>query len=289
MLPPLKTTPIKDRMSTIFLEKGQVDVVDGSLVLLDEAGVRTQIPIGNITCIMLEPGTRISHKAVTLAARAGTLLVWCGEAGVRIYSTGRYSGARSDHLLFQAAIALNEKACLKVVRKMFAIRFREDAPQKRSIDQLRGMEGARVKKLYSALAKKHGVEWKGRKYDRSQWKSADVANQCLSTATSCLYGVTEAAILTAGYSPAIGFIHKGNPLSFVYDIADLIKFETVIAMAFEIAAANPDNPERKVRLACRDLFRKEQILKRLIPLIEEVLLASEINHEFELTEPNNVR
>ena len=46
-------------------------------------------------------------------------------------------------------------------------------------------------------------------------------NRCLSAATACLHGLTEAAVLAAGYAPAIGFLHTGKPLSFVYDIADL--------------------------------------------------------------------
>ena len=102
-------------------------------------------------------------------------------------------------------------------------------------------------------------------------------NQCLSAATSCLYGVTEAAVLAAGYAPAIGFLHSGKPLSFVYDIADIIKFDTVVPVAFQVAAKSPSKPDRAVRIACRDTFRSSKVLKRLIPLIEEVLAAGEVS------------
>ena len=122
-----------------------------------------------------------------------------------------------------------------------------------------------------------GVNWKGRRYDPKDWGKADVANQCISAATSCLYGITEAAILAAGYAPAIGFLHTGKPLSFVYDIADLFKFDTVVPVAFKIAARSPNDPDRKVRLACRDIFRERRLLKRIIPTIEEVLAAGEIS------------
>jgi CRISPR-associated protein Cas1 len=91
-----------------------------------------------------------------------------------------------------------------------------------------------------------------------------------------LYGITEAAVLAAGYAPAIGFIHTGKPLSFVYDIADIIKFDEVVPKAFEIAATGPKEPDRAVRLACRDIFRSNKVLDRLIPLIEEVLAAGDI-------------
>lgn len=261
----------------IFIYYGRIDVRDGAFVVVDEEhGERKHIPVGSVACIMLEPGTRISHAAVKLAAVTGTLLIWVGEAGVRLYASGQPGGARSDKLLYQASLALDEGLRLKVVRKMFEVRFGEPAPERRSVDQLRGIEGARVRKTYQLLAQQYGVEWRGRRYDPKEWDKADVVNKCLSAATSCLYGVTEAAVLAAGYAPAVGFIHSGKPLSFVYDIADLFKFDTVVPVAFKVAAARPSSPDRAVRIACRDVFRESRLLKKIIPSIEEVLAAGGI-------------
>ncbi len=275
---PLKPIPIKDRNAMVFIGRGQLDVRDGAFCVVDEVnGERMLIPVGGLACLMLEPGARISHAAVKLAATVGTLLIWVGEAGVRLYAAGQPGGARSDHLLYQAQLALDQELRLKVVRKMFELRFGEPAPSRRSIEQLRGIEGARVRKTYQLLAAQYGVRWKGRRYDVKDWAKGDIANQCLSAATACLYGVTEAAILAAGYAPAIGFLHTGKPLSFVYDIADIVKFETVVPVAFRIAAKKPHLPDREVRIACRDIFRSSKLLKNLIPLIEEVLAAGEIS------------
>ncbi|MFO7971316.1 MAG: type I-E CRISPR-associated endonuclease Cas1e [Desulfobacterales bacterium] len=274
---PLKPIPIKNRVSMIFVYYGRIDVRDGAFVVIDEVnGVRKHIPVGSIACIMLEPGTRISHAAVRLAATVGTLLIWVGEAGVRLYSSGQPGGARSDKLLYQAKLALDESLRLKVVRKMFELRFGEKPPERRSVDQLRGIEGTRVRKLYELMAKQYGVKWRGRRYDPRDWEKGDVANKCISAATSCLYGVTEAAILAAGYAPAVGFLHSGKPLSFVYDIADVFKFETVVPVAFQVAAKKPAMPDREVRIACRDIFRQTRLLKRMIPAIEDILAAGEI-------------
>ena len=190
---PLNPIPIKDRVSLIFLQYGNLDVIDGAFVLVDQTGVRTHIPVGSVACIMLEPGTRVSHAAVKLAATVGTLLVWVGEAGVRLYAAGQPGGARSDRLLYQAKLALDDELRLKVVRKMFELRFGEPAPAKRSVDQLRGIEGARVRQTYKLLAQQYRVEWNGRNYDPDDWNKGDVVNQCISAATSCLYGITEAA------------------------------------------------------------------------------------------------
>lgn len=276
MLPPLRPLPMKERASILFVQYGQIDVLDGSFVVIDQLGVRTHIPVGSISCLMLEPGTRVSHAAVALAARVGTLLVWVGEAGVRLYASGQPGGARSDKLLYQAKLALDDELRLKVVRRMYEVRFGEPAPSRRSVDQLRGIEGARVRAMYQLLAKQHGVDWKARRYDPDNWNEADIANRCLSAATASLYGITEAAVLAAGYAPAIGFIHTGKPLSFVYDIADLFKFQTVVPIAFAIAAKEPGNPERAVRLACRDAFRKAALPGQIIPVIEDVLSAGGI-------------
>lgn len=277
LLPPLKPLPMKDRISMVFVQYGQIDVLDGAFVVIDKIGVRTHIPLGSVACIMLEPGTRISHAAVNLAATVGTLLVWVGESGVRLYSSGQPGGARADRLLYQARLALDDELRLKVVRKMYEVRFGEPAPAKRSVEQLRGIEGARVRGTYKLLAQQYQVNWQARNYDRNKWDAADIPNRCLSAATACLYGITEAAVLAAGYAPAVGFIHTGKPLSFVYDIADLYKFDTVVPLAFRIAAKSPAEPEREVRLACRDLFRSDKLLGRIIPLIEEVLAAGGIN------------
>ena len=276
LLPPLKPIPMKDRISMMFIEYGEIDVLDGAFVVVDVNGVRTHIPVGSVACLMLQPGTRVSHAAAALAARVGTLLVWVGEAGVRLYASGQPGGARSDRLLYQAKLALDEAARLKVVRKMYALRFGEEPPTRRSVDQLRGIEGARVRKTYQILAQRFRVQWDGRRYNPEDWDASNVVNRCLSAATACLYGITEAAVLAAGYAPAVGLIHSGKPLSFVYDIADLFKFDTVVPVAFQIAAKAPPQPEREVRLRCRDSFRQTKLLERIIPSIEEVLAAGDL-------------
>ena len=140
--------------------------------------------------------------------------------------------------------------------------------------------GARVKRLYEVLARRHGVKWKGRRYEPGDWNAADLPNRCLSQAPACRYGLTEAAVLAAGYAPAIGFLHTGKPQSFVYDVADVYKFETVVPIAFQIAGLaerrkSPAviDPIGEVRRGCRDSFRKTGLLSRLIPGIEDMLAS----------------
>jgi CRISPR-associated protein Cas1 len=107
-------------------------------------------------------------------------------------------------------------------------------------------------------------------------------NRALSAANSCLYGLCHAAILSAGYSPALGFIHTGKQRSFVYDVADLYKLEITVPLAFRMAAQNPPQLERAVRLACRDSFRDTQLMKRIIPDISVALgVEEELDETFD--------
>ena len=245
LLPPLKPIPIKERLSVLYIEKGHLDVLDGAFVVVDKTGVRTHIPVGGVVCLMLEPGTRVSHAACALAGRVGTLLVWIGEAGVRLYSAGQPGGARADRLLYQAKLALDPDLRLKVVRRMYAMRFGEEPPQRRSVEQLRGIEGARVREMYKRMAAKYGVEWKARNYDTQDWDAGDIPNRCLSAATSCLYGVSEAAVLAAGYAPAIGFIHSGKPLSFRTTLQIFTSSKRSCRSRFASLHAGPDLQSRR--------------------------------------------
>lgn len=261
------TIPLKDRSSYVFLEYGRLEVIDGAFVLRDKNGSRVQIPIGALACIMLGPGTDITHDAVKLAADVGCLILWTGSDGVRLYSAGMPGGHRCDRLLEQARRALDPSLRRDVVRRMYQYRFDEVFPDDLSLEQMRGKEAYRVKSIYRRLADEYGVEWNGRSYDASSWHCADPINRCISAATSCLYGICECAILIAGYSPSIGFIHHGRPRSFVYDIADLMKYETVVPIAFRMASDPGPGLERNVRDECRSVFRTEHLLERLVPLI----------------------
>jgi CRISPR-associated protein Cas1 len=163
---------------------------------------------------------------------------------------------------------------------MYRMRFQEKLPADLTVQQLRGMEGIRVREAYARASRESGVPWSGRSYDRKDWRSTDPVNRALSAANSCLYGVCHAAILSVGYSPALGFIHTGKQLSFVYDIADLYKVELTIPLAFRTAAENPQDLERHVRLQCRDVFRESRLIQRIIPDIRRALGDSDGDEQF---------
>jgi CRISPR-associated protein Cas1 len=216
-----------DRWSYLYLERGILDQEAAGLVL-HTLDADTPIPIDQLSLVMLGPGINISHAAVKALAANNCLLAWVGEQGVRLYahSTGGTFSAR--RLILQAKLVSDEASRLAVAHRMYQKRFPGTPLEGKTIEQVRGMEGLRVRKAYEHIAAQHGMTWEGRNYDQADWFKASAANRALSAANACLYGVCHAAIVSAGYSAGLGFIHTGKMLSFVYDMADLYKTETTV-------------------------------------------------------------
>jgi len=190
---------------------------------------------------------------------------------VRFYAQGMGETRSSRRLIRQAALVSNPATRLVVVRRMYEIRFPEPLKPDLTLQQIRGMEGIRVREAYAKASRETGVPWTGRSYRRTGWAAADLPNRALSVANSALYGIAHAAIVSAGYSPSLGFIHTGMMRSFVYDIADLYKVDITIPVAFHAAAEGSVDLERRVRTLCRDYFHASRLLERIIPDIEHVL------------------
>lgn len=124
-----------------------------------------------------------------LLADSGTSSVWVGEEGVRYYAHGR-GLSRSGRLLeAQAELVTNRVSRLRVARRMYEMRFAGEDTEGLTMQQLRGREGARVRRIYRETAEEYGVTWSSRKYQPDDFSGGDDLNQALSAATSCLYGV----------------------------------------------------------------------------------------------------
>jgi CRISP-associated protein Cas1 len=270
----------RDALSYLYVEHGWVDQDEKSVAFHSEEG-KTQIPAASLSILMLGPGTSITHAAARVLAETNCLVLWSGEEGVRFYSAGLGATRSALPLLRQAALAMDEDSRVAVARRMYEMRFSEEIDPSLTIGQLRGMEGVRVRDTYARFSRETGVTWTGRNYDRGAWQKADPVNRALSAANSCLYGLCQAAILACGYSPALGFIHTGKQLSFVYDVGDLYKTELSIPVAFEAAAEGGEEIERRVRLRCRDLFRERGLLRRIVPDIRRVLAEPEGEDTFD--------
>ncbi|HMO82189.1 MAG TPA: type I-E CRISPR-associated endonuclease Cas1e [Pyrinomonadaceae bacterium] len=267
----LTTLPkVRDSYSYLYVEHCRIEQDAKAIAFFDLDG-KTSVPCANLSLLMIGPGSAITHSAVKALADNGCLIMWSGEGAVRFYALGLGETRGSRRLLRQAYLSSLPRLRLRVVRRMYEMRFAEELSDELTLQQIRGREGVRVRTAYSQASAQTGVPWLGRSYNKDAWFSADPVNRALSAANSCLYGVCHAAIVSAGYSPALGFIHSGRMLSFVYDIADLYKADISIPLAFEIVKESEDDIERRVRYRLRDAFHESRFLSRIIPDIENAL------------------
>lgn len=263
---------VSDRVSTLYIEKCHVDRDDNAVVLVNrERTIR--VPAAMVASLLLGPGTRVTYAAIALLANSGTAVCWVGERGVRLYASGLGPSRGAELLIRQAYLVTRTKERLSVARRMYAMRFPDEDVADLTMQQLRGREGARVKKLYRWHSARTGVPWSGRIYKPGQpFEAGDDVNRLLSAGHSCLYAVCHAAIVGIGASPGLGFVHTGGATSFVLDMADLYKADYTIPLAFDLAASGRIG-ERDARLAFRDKVADGKLMSRIVRDVKELLLG----------------
>lgn len=261
---------VRDSWSYLYVEHCRIDQEEKAIAIQDAQGT-VPVPCASLTLLMVGPGTTVTHAAIRALADNGCMVMWTGEEGVRFYALGMGETRSAGNLLKQARLCSDPELRLQVVRRMYQMRFQETLEDSLTLQQIRGKEGIRVREAYARASRESGVEWAGRSYRSTSWGSADPINRALSCANSCLYGICHAAIVSAGYSSALGFIHTGKMLSFVYDIADLYKVEMTVPLAFQVVVAGTKDLEMRVRRECRDLFHARKLLQRIVPDIDEAL------------------
>lgn len=261
--PPLDTlTPAKDRWTPIYLEHGRIEVDDAAVKWIDSQGKTCLIPIATVSALILGPGTTVTHAAVKTAAQCNCPLFWLGEDGLRFYAFGITPNHDNSMARIHAEAWAVPRKRSEVARRMFRHRFSDVPTGGVSIEQLRGMEGRRVKKVYEELGQQFGVTWKGRNYSASNWNLSDPINKALSSANASLYALTAAVCCSMGFIPQLGFVHKSGTLPFIYDAADLYKKETSWAAAFEAISINSEDDGTLVRKILKRNVEKTRMLKR---------------------------
>ena len=253
----------RDGLSYLYLEHTRVEVQDRAITVLGAHGA-ADVPSAALGVLLLGPGTTVTHAAMKSLADGGCSVLWVGEDGTRFYAGGVGESRSSRGLQQQVKLWSDPGSHLGVVRRMYGLRFPEVLPDDLTLRQIRGREGARVRDIYAKASRESCVPWGGRSYKRDDWSRADPVNRAISAGNACLYGLAHAAILSGGYSPALGFVHTGKQLSFVYDIADLYKTELVVPLAFEAVADLPESIEARVRGKLREAIKEQRLLERMV-------------------------
>jgi CRISPR-associated protein Cas1 len=276
--------PHADRHGLIWLERGELCVVDGCLNFSSgkQAAIShsLQVPHQAISMILLGPGSSVTHDALRLLARHGTLMAAVGVDGVRTYTAPPLMPDRSDIARRQAELWGSPRRRVSVARRMYALRLGEVLPH-RDLDTLRGIEGARVKTIYRLMADKYGIKWNGRHYDRENPNAADTPNQAINHAATAVQAAAAIAVQSLAAIPQLGFIHEDSGQAFVLDIADLFRDSVTLDIAFsaakKISEGNDTVIDRLVRREASIIFRKQGVIPAMIDKIKQVLRTEEAN------------
>lgn len=271
--PPLETlTPAKERWTPIYLEHGRLEVDDSSVKWIGADKTVLRLPIATISALMLGPGTTITHAAVKACADCNTPVCWVGAEGMRFYAFGATPTHDNERARIQAALHASKKNRERIARRMFVMRFGdESAVEGKTIKKLMGMEGHRVRELYTSMGQKYGVPWKGRNYNPDNWQLADSLNKAISAANASLYALTTAVVSSMGYLPQLGFIHSAGTLPFVFDIADIYKPETTLEAAFQTIRINPKATEKDTLTRLKQIIEQARLMYRMPKDISRLL------------------
>jgi CRISP-associated protein Cas1 len=234
--------------------------------------------VATLSAILLGPGTTVTHAAMKACADSNTLVCWIGEESMRFYAFGLAPNHDNNMPRLHAAAWADRKRRAQIARRMFRMRFPDVEVEGRSITELRGMEGLRVRTLYAELGLKYGVTWKGRNYNPNNWEMADSINRALSAANASLYAVCAAVCCSLGYLPSLGFVHDAGTLPFIYDVADLYKHLTSIPAAFLAIRQQPNDDGDLTCKLLKQRIEEEKLLqhipKDLAALFETTEVAS---------------
>lgn len=223
---------VKDKYPFLYLERGRLEIDDSSVKWIDSTGQVIRLPVATIQTLLLGPGTSVTHEAIKVLAASNCGVCWVGEDSLLFYAVGQSPTADSRNQRTQMELASDPKKSLEVARRMYAFRFPQAELQGKSLKEMMGMEGYRVRDLYEAKAAEYQVGWQGRSFVPGKFEMGDLTNQVLTSANAALYALLTSAVYAMGYSPHIGFIHSGSPLPFIYDVADLYKETLCIDLAF---------------------------------------------------------
>ncbi len=273
--------PQRDRHGLLWLGRGQLYVHEGTLRFMcagfyDLAPGDYAIPFQLLSCLVLQPGISLTHDVLRLCAAHGTGIVAVGEGATRFFASAPASPNESARGRRHALLWADEGRRLGAARRLYAWRLGEVFPAA-DIEVLRGMEGARMKETYKRLAAQYGVPWQGRRYDRGNPESADLANQAINHVVTAVEATAMVAVAVTGAIPQLGFIHEDAGRAFTLDVTDLFRDSVTLPVAFSSVRELQKRPDEGIervarRLAARALRQKNIVLSmidRICELLDE--------------------
>lgn len=241
-LPPVQT---KDRLDFAWAE-GAVMLRDRTIV--DDAG---PLRVEMLDAIVLGPSCSVSGSALASVLDTGCSIAWRNHSKIISFSAAPRSG---DGALAERQAAVSSLRTLRTssARKLLELRFGESPPSRYSVDQLRGWEGSRMRRMFAQESSDFGIEWAGRSNDpNGGFEHVDSVNAALSAAFSKSYTYAHLVLLTLGLSPSLGVLHRGQRRSMVFDAADLFKPDLAREVFERAAESRPPITSAEVRAIMR--------------------------------------
>ncbi len=269
---PVETlAPASERWTPLLLEHGRLEVDDSSVKFIGADGRVLHIPVATLSVLLLGPGTTVTHAAIRACAETNTPLAWVGAESLRFYACGLTPTHDNSNARLHAELYASLHHRNAVAREMFRLRFPDMDVATRTIQQLRGLEGARIRALYQEMGDRYGVSWRGRAYSTDNWDLADNINRAISIANAAFYGYCAAIICAMGFLPQLGFIHASGTLPFVYDIADIYKPVTTLPAAFEGIRANPGMESAELLELLKRKIEELRLMERIPMQLKELM------------------
>lgn len=278
--------PHADRHGALWLSRGRLHAEDGTLHFVtagdgDLPSGDYSIAFQTTSFIVLQPGCSVTHDALRLLARHGTGLIVSGENGIRFYASMPSGTDESARARRQALTWSDPQTRVDVARRMYALRLGEILPDA-DIAVLRGIEGARMKEAYRLAAQQFGIEWSGRRYDRSKPEASSLPNQAINHAASAVEAAAMIAVSMTSTLPQLGFIHEDSANAFCLDIADLYRDRITLPAAFgavrECTRSGSKDIERATRKLTGKLLREHKLIPTMIDVIKELLDGDDGRH-----------
>ncbi len=136
-----------------------------------------------------------------------------------------------------------------------------------------------MRETYRLAAQQVGIEWRGRRYDRTAPNAADLPNQALNHASSAVEAAAAVAVAATATIPQLGFVHEDPSQSFVLDIADLFRDSVLVPCAFravkEVMKRPHEDIERQTRRRTGATLRAERTIPKMIAKIKVLFEDSE--------------
>ena len=101
---------VKDKYPFIYLERGRLEIDDSSVKWIDCDANVVRLPIATLNCLLLGPGTSITHEAIKVIAQSNCSVCWVGEDSLLFYASGQAPTANTRNMREQMKLSANLKS-----------------------------------------------------------------------------------------------------------------------------------------------------------------------------------